>query len=85
LPSAPTRASAGTSTSSRNTSVVAWFIIVRIGRIATRSPAAARSRRNRDIPSLLRSTSAYGVVRASSSMRSEWSAREVQIFWPRMT
>ena len=33
-------------------------------------------------PSVLFSTSSSGVVRASSSMRSECSAREVQIFCP---
>jgi hypothetical protein len=65
------RASAGTSTSSRKTSVVAWFIIVATGRIVSRSPAAFMSIRKTEMPSLLRSTSSNGVVRASSSMRSE--------------
>ncbi len=40
------------------------------------------STRNVDRPSVRFSTSSRGVVRASRSMRSECSAREVQIFWP---
>jgi len=69
--SSPTRAPSGTSTSSKKTSVVAWFIIVSIGRIVSRSPAAFISMRKTDRPSLLRSIFSSGVVRARSSIRSE--------------
>ena len=37
---------------------------------------------NVESPSVLFSTSPAGVVRARSSIRSECSARDVQIFWP---
>ena len=40
------------------------------------------STRKVERPCVRRSTWSAGVVRASSSIRSEWSAREVQIFWP---
>ena len=40
---------------------------------------------NVDRPSVRFATASIGVVRASSSIRSECSAREVQIFWPRTT
>ena len=42
------------------------------------------STRNTERPSVRCSTSSAGVVRASSSIRSECSARDVQIFWPRI-
>ena len=86
MPSSPIRFSAGTRTLSKNTSVVAWFIMVRIGRIVSPPDFAARmSRRKIDRPSVRFLTSSFGVVRASSSIRSECSAREVQIFWPLTT
>ena len=44
--------------------------------------ASRRSTRNVDNPCVRFSTWSSGVVRASSSIRSEWSARDVQIFWP---
>ena len=64
--------------------MVAWFISVLIGRIVIVPSARARcmSTRNVERPCVRRSTRSAGVVRASSSIRSEWSAREVQIFWP---
>ncbi len=34
------------------------------------------------MPSLGRAASSRGVVRQSSTIRSECSAREIQIFWP---
>ncbi len=40
------------------------------------------STRNVERPSVRFSTSSAGVVRASSSIRSECSARDVQSFWP---
>src|ERR1700722_4095253 len=43
------------------------------------------SNRNTDRPSVRSATSASGVVRASSTIRSECSAREVQIFCPLTT
>ena len=87
MPSSPTSASAGTSTPSKKTSVVAWFIIVLIGRIVIVPSASAcfMSTRNVESPSVFFSTWSSGVVRASSSIRSECSARDVQIFWPRTT
>ena len=68
-------------------SVVAWFISVRIGRIVIVPAASAcfMSTMNVESPSVRFSTWSAGVVRASSSIRSEWSARDVQIFWPRTT
>ena len=71
---------------SKNTSVVAWFIMVRIGRMVRPLPFTARmSTRNTESPSVRFFTCSRGVVRASSSIRSECSAREVQIFWPLTT
>ena len=71
---------------SKNTSVVAWFIMVRIGLIVSPLPRTVRmSTRNTDKPSVRFFTCSRGVVRASSSIRSECSARDVQIFWPLMT
>ena len=69
-----------------NNSVVAWFIMVRIGLMLMPAPCASRmSTRNTESPSVRFFTCSRGVVRASSSSRSECSAREVQIFWPLMT
>ena len=46
-------------------------------------PIASRmSTRNTERPSLFFAVASCGVVRASSTIRSECSAREVQIFWP---
>ncbi len=86
-PSSPTRASAGTSTPSRKISVVAWFISVLIGRIVILPSATARfmSTMNVESPSVRFSTWSAGVVRASRSIRSEWRARDVQIFCPLIT
>ena len=83
-PSSPTSASSGISTPSKKISVVAWFISVRMGRmvIVPASSACFMSTMKVDSPSVLFSTSSSGVVRASSSIRSECCAREVQIFWP---
>jgi len=68
---------------SKNTSVVLWLIIASIGRISTPCPKfSRRSTRKTDNPSVRRLTSSTGVVRANSSIRSEWRAREVQTFWP---
>ena len=86
MPSSPTRLSAGMRRLSKKISVVAWLIIVRIGRISSPFPSAFRmSTMNTESPSVRLSTSSFGVVRASSSMRSECSAREVQTFCPLTT
>src|SRR3546814_5850801 len=59
---------------------VEWFTMVRIGRIVRPLPTASRmSTTNTDSPSVRFATWSFGVVRASSSIRSECSAREVQI------
>ena len=68
---------------SKNTSVLLWFIMVRIGRIVRPLPSASRmSTRNTDRPSVRFLACSRGVVRASSSIRSECSARLVHTFWP---
>ena len=43
------------------------------------------SMRNTDRPSVRRFTWSTGVVRASSSIRSDWSAREMKILRPLTT
>ena len=79
----PTRFSAGTIMLSKNTSVELWFIMVRMGRMVSPLPRAARmSTMKVESPSVRFWVSSFGVVRASRSMRSECSAREVQTFWP---
>jgi hypothetical protein len=71
---------------SKNTSVVLWLIIASIGRISTPWPRFSRKFiRNTESPSVRRLTSATGVVRANSSIRSEWRARDVHTFWPLTT
>ena len=80
------RLSAGISRSSKKISVVEWLIMVRIGRISSPLPFASRmSTRKTDSPSVRFFTSAAGVVRASRSIRSECSARDVQTFCPLTT
>ena len=69
--------------SSKNTSVLLWFIMVRIGLIVRPLSRAARmSTRKTDRPSVRFCACSRGVVRASSSIRSECSARLVHTFWP---
>ena len=86
MPSSPMRLAAGTRSPSKKISVVWWLIIVSSGRIVSaRSSAPRRSTRNSDSPSVRFFTASSGVVRASSSIRSECSARLVQIFWPVIT
>jgi hypothetical protein len=51
-----------------------------MGRIVSRSPAAFMSIRKTESPSVFFSTWSIGVVRASKSITSECSARDVQIF-----
>ena len=67
--------------------MVAWFISVLIGRmvIVPASSALRMSTTKVERPSVRFSTWSAAVVRASSSIRSECSARDVQIFWPRTT
>ena len=86
IPSVPTRASPSITTSSKNTSVVLWFIIVGMGLMVspgTNSPSGSRnSSMNTDSPDV-RSPDWPGTeVRASRIIRSECSALDVQIFWP---
>ena len=67
----------------KNTSVVEWFIMVRIGLIESPLFLASRmSTMNTDRPSVRFLACSFGVVRASRIIRSEYSARLVQIFWP---
>ena len=85
-PSTPIRFSAGTSRLSKNTSQVLWFSMASILRISTPLPfASRRSTRNTDSPSERFFTLSAGVVRASSSIRSECSTRLVHTFWPLTT
>ena len=66
---------------SKKSALVEWFIIILSGR--TSSPLMPRmSTRKTLSPSVLRVTLSTGVVRASSSIRSDWSTREMNIFWP---
>ena len=65
--------------------MVAWLNIVLIGRMSSRSRAARMSTRNTERPWLGFDAASSGVVRASRIIRSECSARDVQIFWPRIT
>ena len=44
--------------------------------------ASRRSTMKTDRPSDFLATSANGVVRANSNIRSEWRTREIQTFWP---
>ena len=67
----------------KNTSVVEWFIMVRIGRMVSPAFFASRmSTRNTERPSVRFFACSFAVVRASRIIRSEYSARLVQIFWP---
>ena len=43
------------------------------------------SMRKTESPAVRDFASSRGVVRANSNIRSEYSARDVQIFWPLMT
>jgi hypothetical protein len=86
LPSSPIRFSAGISRFSKNSSLVSWLTMLRIGR--TVSPlliAWCRSTMKIDMPSDLRLTSAKGVVRASRIIRSLCWTREIHTFWPLTT
>ena len=86
LPSSPIRFPAGTRAPSKNTSVVLWFTMALSGLISSPLPRHSRmSSRKTESPSVFFFTWSSGVVRASNSMRSEWSAREVQTFWPWIT
>jgi hypothetical protein len=86
LPSSPIRLLAGMRILSKKISVVLWFTMAGSLRISSPLPFSWRmSTRKTDRPSLLRAQSSSGVVRASSSIRSEYSAREVQTFWPLTT
>ena len=70
--------------SSKNSALVEWFIIMRSGRIS--SPLSPRmSMRNTLRPSVRRVACSAGVVRASSSIRSDCSAREMNILRPLTT
>ena len=67
----------------RDAVVASYSIIASIGRISRPLPRLSRrSTRNTDSPSVRRLTSSIGVVRASSSIRSDCRAREFHTFWP---
>ena len=79
--SSPTRFVAGILKLSKKTSVVEWFIIVRIGLIVSPLPFAFLiSKRKTERPSVFFLTSFKGVVLAKSNIKSECSALLVQIF-----
>ena len=60
--------------------------MVRIGLIESPLPLASRiSTMNTESPSVRFFACSFGVVRASKIIRSEYSARLVQIFWPLTT
>ena len=83
LPSSPIRLSSGILKLSKKTSVVEWFIIVLIGFIL--KPfffASCISNKKTDKPSVFLLTWFSGVVRANNNIKSECSARLVQIFCP---
>ena len=87
LPSSPIRFSAGISRLSKNSSLVSWFTMLRIGlhgqALAYRPRAGRRGRST--CPRIFFFTSASGVVRASRIIRSECCMREIQTFWPLTT
>jgi hypothetical protein len=57
--------------------------MVRIGRMVSPLPTASRMSMMKTLmPSEDRLDASRDVVRQSSTMRSECSAREIQIFWP---
>ena len=75
--------SAGTRGRRRTPRSVAWLIIVSIGRIVRPLPRPRACRPGtRTGRGALGSTRSSGVVRASTSIRSECCAREVNTFWP---
>jgi hypothetical protein len=85
-PSSPMRFRAGISRFSKNSSLVSWFTMFRMG--CTVSPLPMASRRSTmkiDMPSDFFFTSASGVVRASRIIRSECWMREIHTFCPLMT
>ena len=82
MPSSPIRFSAGTSRSSKKSMFVWWLNITSRGSTRSRSPASRRSTMKTESPRVLSSSSSYGVVRASSTMRSDCFTREMKTFWP---
>ena len=83
MPSWPIRLSAGISMLSKKSALVEWFIIIRSGRTSSPLPLSGRmSMRKTLSPSVFFFTWSTGVVRARSSMRSDWSTREMNIFCP---
>ena len=71
---------------SKKISVELWFIMVRSGRMVMPLPIdCAHIDDEGGKPSVRFFTWSRGVVRASSSIRSECSARLVQTFWPLTT
>ncbi|KAI1690622.1 hypothetical protein DdX_22385 [Ditylenchus destructor] len=85
-PSSPMRFSAGISRFSKNSSLVSWFTMLRMGRTSSPLPMAwCRSTMKIDIPSDLRFTSVSGVVRASRIIRSLCCTREIHTFCPLTT
>ena len=71
---------------SKKSALVEWFIIILSGRTSSPLPLRCRmSMRKTLSPSVFFLTWSTGVVRASSSIRSDWSTREMNIFWPLTT
>ena len=82
MPSSPMRLSAGISMLSKKSALVEWFIIIRSGRTSSPLPSLADvDEEDAEAVGLLLDL-VTGVVRARSSMRSDCSAREMNIFWP---
>ena len=79
--SSPSIRSAGTTTSSKNTSANSWSPLI-ISSGATVIPGVSMSTKNAVMP---RCRESAGPVRVSSTQRSEYWARLVQTFWPLIT
>ncbi len=68
---------------SKNSSVVAWFIMVSIGFMVKPLPSASRiSTSSTDMPSVCLTHWSLGVVLTNRIIRSECSVREIKTFWP---
>ena len=87
LPSSPIRFSAGISRLSKNSSLVSWLTMLRIGRTVMPLPMAVVQvdQEASTGPRSFFCTSASGVVRASRIIRSQCWMREIQTFWPLTT
>ena len=82
LPSSPTRLAAGTSRSSKSSSVVAWFSMVRTGVMVRPLPTASRMSTSSTLIPAEVLASSRARSRHSSTIRSECSARLIHSFRP---